>query len=579
MINNTFRKLKRAVTSKVNFVALMLIPALASANSTLYYNVQGYTLSGPAGAESTLVEFNAFAVRDGKIVAVGKTAAVERVAGDINERIDLQGKTVLPGIIDAHGHVLGLGQTLQLVDLRDAKSEQQAVALVTDFATHGGSTTDWILGRGWNQENWNSRQFPSATSLDEQLNDRPVWLTRVDGHAGWANSKALELAGITAASVSPEGGEIIRDSNGKPTGVLIDNAMNLVEAIIPTESAEQQQAALKLAFAHLNQRGITGVHDAGVSAETIAVYQQLAARNEMPLRVYAMIGANEPKLKQLLANGPIETADQRFTVRSVKIYADGALGSRGAALLHPYHDDPQQLGLLVTSPENIKALYELIIPYGFQINTHAIGDRANRIALDAFEHAFATYGGRNLRHRIEHAQVVHPDDLSRFKSLNIIPSMQPTHATSDKNMAEDRLGKERMQGAYAWNTLLQQGSIIAAGSDFPVELADPFFGLHAAVTRQDRDNQPASGWYPAEAMTRVEALRSFTLDAAFAAGQEASLGSLEPGKWADFIVLDQNPFTQAAAKLWQQQVLATYVAGEQVYPLLNKIEESHETAR
>ena len=579
MINNTFRKLKRAVTSKVNFVALMLIPALASANSTLYYNVQGYTLSGPAGAESTLVEFNAFAVRDGKIVAVGKTAAVERVAGDINQRIDLQGKTVLPGIIDAHGHVLGLGQTLQLVDLRDAKSEQQAVALVTDFATHGGSTTDWILGRGWNQENWNSRQFPSATSLDEQLNDRPVWLTRVDGHAGWANSKALELAGITAASVSPEGGEIIRDSNGKPTGVLIDNAMNLVEAIIPTESAEQQQAALKLAFAHLNQRGITGVHDAGVSAETIAVYQQLAARNEMPLRVYAMIGANEPKLKQLLANGPIETADQRFTVRSVKIYADGALGSRGAALLHPYHDDPQQLGLLVTSPENIKALYELIIPYGFQINTHAIGDRANRIALDAFEHAFATYGGRNLRHRIEHAQVVHPDDLSRFKSLNIIPSMQPTHATSDKNMAEDRLGKERMQGAYAWNTLLQQGSIIAAGSDFPVELADPFFGLHAAVTRQDRDNQPASGWYPAEAMTRVEALRSFTLDAAFAAGQEASLGSLEPGKWADFIVLDQNPFTQAAAKLWQQEVLATYVAGEQVYPLLNKIEESHETAR
>lgn len=579
MINKIFQKFKRAITSTINFVALLLLPVVASANSTLYYNVQGYSLSGPAGAESTLVQFEAFAVRDGKIVAIGKTETVARVAGDVNQRLDLQGKTVLPGIIDAHGHVLGLGQTLQLVDLRDAKSEQQAVALVSDFAAHSGSSSDWILGRGWNQENWNSRQFPSATSLDEQLNDRPVWLTRVDGHAGWANSKALELAGITAASVSPEGGEIIRDSNGEPTGVLIDNAMNLVEAIIPSENAEQQQAALKLAFAHLNQRGITGVHDAGVSAETIAVYQQLVAQNEMPLRVYAMIGANEPKLKELLANGPIETADQRFTVRSVKIYADGALGSRGAALLHPYHDDPQQLGLLVTSPENIKALYELIIPYGFQINTHAIGDRANRIALDAFEHAFANYGGRNLRHRIEHAQVVHPDDLSRFKSLNIIPSMQPTHATSDKNMAEDRLGKERMQGAYAWKTLLEQGSIIAAGSDFPVELADPFFGLHAAVTRQDRDNQPAGGWYPAEAMTRVEALRSFTLDAAYAAGQEASLGSLEPGKWADFIVLDQNPFTQAAAKLWQQQVLATYIAGKQVYSSANQTEETHETAR
>jgi predicted amidohydrolase YtcJ len=569
----------RRILGHFSVVTLMLVPALASAESTLYYNLQGYSLSGPAGAEAQLVEFDAFAVRAGKVIAVGQAAVVERVAGDVKQRVDLAGKTVLPGIIDAHGHVLGLGQTLQLADLRDAQSEQQAVAMVAEFATHAGQSAAWVLGRGWNQENWNIRQFPSAKALDESINDRPVWLTRVDGHAGWANSKALALAGITSASVSPEGGEIIRDSNGEPTGVLIDNAMNLVEAIIPTDSPEQQQQALKLAFAHLNQRGITGVHDAGVSAETIGVYQSLASTDAMTLRVYAMIGANEPKLAKLLANGPIVTEDERFTVRSVKIYADGALGSRGAALLHPYHDDPKQLGLLVTSPENIAALYQLIIPHGFQINTHAIGDRANRIALDAFEHAFNQYGGRNLRHRIEHAQVVHPDDLIRFKQLNIIPSMQPTHATSDKNMAEDRLGQERMRGAYAWNTFLKQGSIIAAGSDFPVELADPFFGLHAAVTRQDHDNQPAGGWYPAEAMTKVEALRSFTLDAAYAAGQEATLGSIEPGKWADFIVLDQNPFQQAPARLWQQRVLATYIAGKPVYTISIDTEETDETSR
>ncbi|WP_127347467.1 amidohydrolase [Pseudidiomarina mangrovi] len=570
---------RQRLLASISLVALMLTPAFASAESTLYYNLQGYTLTGPAGADATLVEFKAFAVRDGKVIAVGEAADVERVAGDVSKRVDLGGKTVLPGIIDAHGHVLGLGQTLQLADLRDASSEQQAVAMVTEFANSAGQSASWVLGRGWNQENWSSRQFPSAAALDESLSDRPVWLTRVDGHAGWANSKALELAGITGASVSPEGGEIIRDSNGEPTGVLIDNAMNLVEAIIPADSAEQQKNALQLAFAHLNERGITSVHDAGVSAETIDVFQQLAASDAMTLRVYAMIGANEPKLPELLANGPIVTDDDMFTVRSVKIYADGALGSRGAALLHPYHDDPQQLGLLVTSPENIKALYELIIPHGFQINTHAIGDRANRIALDAFEHAFNSYGGRNLRHRIEHAQVVHPDDLIRFKTLNIIPSMQPTHATSDKNMAEDRLGKERMRGAYAWQTFLKQGSIIAAGSDFPVELADPFFGLHAAVTRQDRDNQPEGGWYPAEAMSKVEALRSFTLDAAYAAGQDSILGSIEPGKWADFIVLDQNPFAQTAATLWQQRVLATYIAGEAVYTIQMNTEAVDETSR
>ncbi len=541
-----------------------LVANSANAQSTLYFNFKGYTLTGHAGESAQLKRFDGLVVRDGKVAATGNAETLAQLfAGDELTRVDLNGKTVLPGIIDAHGHMLGLGENLMQVDLREATSEQDAVARVVAFAET--ETGDWIIGRGWNQENWQVRNFPSTASLDEFLSERPVWLTRVDGHAGWANSKALELAGISADTVSPEGGEIIRDESGQPTGVLIDNAMALVEQRLPQKDENYHRRALTAAFEHLVSEGITGVHDAGVDATNLAVYQDLAAEQAMPVRVYAMLSAMEPTLPELLAAGPIETADNRLTVRSVKIYTDGALGSRGAALIEPYHDDPNNRGLLVTQPGAIEDLFELIIPHGFQINIHAIGDRANRIALDKFATAFDKVGGRNLRHRIEHAQVVHPDDLERFADLDIIASMQPTHATSDKNMAEDRLGKARMRGAYAWQTFLQQGTIVAAGSDFPVELSNPFFGVHAAVTRQDRSNQPEGGWYAHEAMTLEQALRAFTLDAAYASNQEQLLGSLEPGKWADFIVLDQDPFAVDSAKLWRADVLATYVAGEAVY--------------
>ncbi len=546
-------------------VYFLFFSGLGVAKTIIFHNFQGYTLTGQPGNDSELMQFSAMLVRNGKISAVGSLTSLESAYGDFKniEAIDLHGKVVLPGIIDAHGHVLGLGQNLQQADLRNASSELNAVQITQTFA-QANSDSSWVIGRGWNQENWPSRAFPTANALDEAISDRPVYLTRVDGHAGWANSKALELAGITASTVSPDGGEIIRDAQGNPTGVLIDNAMSLVEQHLPAANITAQKQALNAAFRHLLKLGITSVHDAGISADNFKAYQELA-NNKLPMRIYGMLSANEPALPELLAQGPYQTDDDRLSVRSVKIYADGALGSRGAALLAPYHDAPNQQGLMVTSAETIRSLYQLIIAAGFQINIHAIGDKANRIALDEFEHAYNTIGGRSLRHRIEHAQIVHPKDLIRFKQLDIIASMQPTHATSDKNMAEDRLGKARMEGAYAWQTFAQQGTIVAAGSDFPVELANPFFGVHAAVTRQDRDNQPTNGWYAHESLTLAQALRAFTLDAAYAAGQEQVLGSLEPGKWADFIVLDENPFTQNTTALWQNNVVATYVAGHAEY--------------
>ena len=529
---------------------------------TVYTNVNGYTLTSPAGQDAQLAQFSAFAVRNGKFIAMGDAELAQQFP-DFT-RVDLQGKTVFPGLIDAHGHVLGLGLSLLQVDLRTSESASDAVNAVNDYAQQHRDL-QWIKGRGWNQENWPSKRFPTAKQLDEFVADRPVYLTRVDGHAAWLNSKALEVAGITSETVSPDGGQIIKDAQGNPTGVLIDNAVNLVEPLIPEPTASEKKQAFQLAFNHLLSLGVTSVHDAGVPAVDLSIYKGMQHQGEMPMRVYPMIAATEPQLPQLLAEGPYRTDDDKLFIRSVKIYADGALGSRGAALLKPYSDDHDNHGLLVTSVDNIRKLYQLIIPYGFQINTHAIGDRANRIALDAFAEFYQTLGGRNLRNRIEHAQIVNVDDLQRFKDLNIIASMQPTHATSDKNMAEDRLGKARMKGAYAWHTILEQGTIIAAGSDFPVELANPFYGLHAAVTRQDRQNMPAGGWHAEESMSLEQALRAFTIDAAYAGWQESTLGSIEPGKWADFIVLDRDPFAIDAKDIWRVDVEQTFVAGEQVY--------------
>ena len=537
----------------------LALSATAGAAPVLITNIKGYGFD----EQRQLLSFNELVFDDasGKVLARGQGIAKDYPDAS---KIDGMGRTLLPGLIDGHGHVLGLGQNLSQVDLRESSSEAQAVAKTAAFAK-ANPQAQWILGRGWNQVLWPSQQFPGKQLLDEVIKDKPVWLSRVDGHAGWANSKALQLAGISKDSIDPPGGQIIRDANGEPTGVLIDNAMLLLEKQIPAINEAERVSTLNAAFAHLLSLGITSTHDAGIDAANLATYQQLRAAKQLPLRLYPMLSATDPALEAWLKAGPVDDPLDLLDVRSVKIYGDGALGSRGAALLAPYSDKPKETGLLVTQPDKLTAVMKLTIDAGFQANVHAIGDYANQLALDRFESLQTEVQRKAGRHRIEHAQIVAPKDLPRFAKLHVLPSMQPTHATSDKNMAGDRLGVARLRGAYAWRSLVNDGNRIVGGSDYPVELANPFFGIHAAVTRQDQQNHPAGGWLPEQKLTLVEALRSFSVDAAYGAFQDQSMGSLAPGMWADFILVDRDIVKVAPEQLWQTKVLATYVGGELKY--------------
>ncbi len=538
------------VVAGCNFIA-----SGVHAEATLVTNVKGYTLD-ESGA---LLQFRQALIEDGKIAALDPASVPQGATV-----VDGGKRVMLPGMIDAHGHLLSLGAALLKVDVREAASADAAAKQVADYAGAHPELA-WLTGRGWNQELWPDRSFPRASILDKYIGERPVSLSRVDGHALWVNSKALALAGITRDTPDPAGGQIVRDGNGEPTGVLVDNAMDLMGAVIPKDSPAQYQQRLDAVGPHLLSLGITGMHDAGIGHDVYDFYLARAVAAQLPLRIYAMIISTDPDLPALLANGPIESSDDFLVMRSVKVIADGALGSRGAALLEPYSDMPHQHGLMVTAPEQFKPLFDEVIGAGFQLNIHAIGDRANHLALQQFADTFSRIGGSELRNRVEHAQVIAPQDLSKFAELGVLPSMQPTHATSDMNMAEDRIGKARMVGAYAWHTLLDSGVHMPLGSDFPVELANPFYGLHAAVTRQDRNNQPLGGWYPEQKMTRLQAFKGFTLDAAYGAHMEDSVGTLTPGKWADFILVDQDIFEVSQSDIWKTQVLATWLAGKPVY--------------
>jgi predicted amidohydrolase YtcJ len=502
------------------------------------------------------------AVRGGRIVYLGPDAGAERLRGPRTRVIDLAGRVVTPGLIDAHSHLLGLGQALAEVDLTGATSYDEVIRRVREAASRVPAGT-WVRGRGWDQNLWPGQQFPTHEALSAAVPGHPVWLTRVDGHAAVVNAPAMEILKIDAAIKDPSGGRFLRDATGRPTGVMIDNAMN-VAGSLPGPTPEESRRWLREAARHCLALGLTTVTDMGVAAGDIEAYKALRRANELPIRSALFLTDDRALLDQWFRTGPAVDPEARLLVRGVKMYADGALGSRGAALIEPYSDDPTNIGLLVTPGAHMEDVARRALAAGFQVGIHAIGDRGSIVAIDAMEKALG--GPRpEARFRLEHTQVVRVQDLERMARLGIIASMQPTHATSDMAWADERLGEGRLERAYAWRKILKDGGRLALGSDFPVELADPRLGLYAAVTRQDLKGNPPGGWLPGERLSREEALRGFTLDAAWSLFLDQEVGSLEVGKRADLVVFSRDPMTVPEAEIPRVEIDLTLVDGQVVH--------------
>ncbi|MDQ8146694.1 MAG: amidohydrolase [Gemmatimonadota bacterium] len=555
------RKAFRRATVHLATLLLAAVPLAAQtpAAELVVTNARIYTVDGAVPIAEAL------AVSNGRVRFVGSVLGAKALTGPSTQVIDAGGRTVIPGMTDAHGHVLGLGLALRNVDLVGTTSYDEVIARVVARArtTPKG---EWILGRGWDQNDWGDTRWPAHEALSRAVPDHPVWLERVDGHAGLANAMAMRLAGVTAASAEPEGGQIVRDAQRNPGGVFVDNAQRLVEQGIPAITRAQSKEAIRAAITEMHRWGLTGIHDAGASAQTLELYEELGREGALRIRLYAMISDHGPTLEAWFRRGPQSGLyDGTLWVRSLKLYQDGALGSRGAALLEPYSDDAATSGLLVSAPAHIREVADRALRAGFQVNTHAIGDRGNRLVLDAYAAALAARPTADHRFRVEHAQILHSDDIPRFSALGVIPSMQASHQTSDMYWAGTRLGDTRLRGAYAWRSLLDAGSIIPNGSDFPVEYVNPLISFKASVSRQDARGWPAGGWYPEQRMSRDEALKSMTLWPAYAAFQEQELGSLTVGKRADFVILDQDILRVPDALLPRTQVLSTWVGGVRVY--------------
>ncbi len=518
------------------------------------------TLDAAGAAQATAV-----AVRDGRIVKVGDDAAALALRGTATRVVDLAGAVVVPGFCDSHCHLYGLGKALAQIDLVGTGSAAECVARVADAAA-AVPGDGWLEGRGWDQNDWADTAWPTRQLLDAVAGGRPVFLRRIDGHAAWANSAALAAAGITRDTPDPEGGRILRDAAGEPTGLLVDNGVGLVQGVIPVPAAAERRRRIAMAIDHCLAHGLTAVHDAGVSWEDVALYRELAETGALKIRYYGMLNDDPATLDPAFAHGPLTAADGLLTVRAVKLYADGALGSRGALLLDDYDDEPGNRGLPVTSRTHMAEVARRAAETGFQVGTHAIGDAANRLVLDIYQEIFASLAPADRRWRVEHAQILDPADIPRFAHLGVIAAMQPVHCTSDMDWADERLGEDRLAGAYAWRSLIDSGAHLCSGTDFPVEGASALAGLYAARTRQHPDGTPIGGWQPQERLDGRTALACYTGEGAYAAFMESELGMISEGFLADLTVLGGDPTTCDPAELLTMPVVLTVVAGQVVFP-------------